>query len=244
MMAYARSASQEALRVQCDGEAQRTVTQHGLRRALRGAHGQTAPERAVGVHRLEAMVSGRPGGLGVAPADEALRLHIEDVGEIAGQPNGQSQADRYPVMVAERERLAQPAKAEKARHGQADAAGRDCGPIGRQLPVRHDDLGGEMGRRGGAQQLPRVTVDVYRPSTDETRVAVEQPSLARLVHLAVGLGDQDAFADIDRQLCWPDADFIAHRRFLGLGVAVTGEVSDTQSDQRAMSAFGCIGRLA
>src|SRR5215471_4817130 len=62
------------------------------------------------------------------------------------------------------------------------------------------------------EQVPRLTVGVDCPSTDQSRIAEVQPALAGPTYLSVGLGDEHRLALMDGDLRRADLNFERHRR--------------------------------
>ena len=103
-------------------EAEPAVRVHGFLRRLRRGDRRRHVEVAIAVRRTQLLRVLRPFGDDAAAADDAVRLHLEHVREVAAQNDLKLEADRLHAVVGDVEVFVH-AAADRAAYGEAEVRG-------------------------------------------------------------------------------------------------------------------------
>src|SRR5215469_2939800 len=146
----------------------------------------------------------------VPPADDLLRLHFEDVGEIGAQRDFEVETGALHSVIADFKVLYN-AVVHGAREYQAQARGFDFAVLGGD--ARIDEIGPRrvVGDRPGVLQDPVLAISIEVVIADVARVTAVESLIAARSHRAVGFGEHKGVAAIDRDLRRSDSYFDRHK---------------------------------
>ena len=131
--------------------------------------GDGAREVAVDVGGAEPLLVLLPARLDAAAPHDAVRFHLEDVGEIAAHRDLELETHMFRAVIGDVEILVHPAADRPADH-QAQRARRNDAVLRHDRAVGEEHPRGVIGDTAAVQKLPFLPVGVDRPAADQARV--------------------------------------------------------------------------
>jgi hypothetical protein len=191
-----------------------------------------AAEVAVAISEAPLLAAFAPVVGDAAAADDAVALHLEDVGEIAAHRDFEVEAHRVAAVVRDVDVFVHPA-GDVAAESQPEGARGDRTCLGQESAVGLVDARAVIVDRAAVQQVPGLAVGEQAPATDQTGVEEVEALVAGPGDLAIGFGHQDCLSLVDRDLRRPDLYSERHDRLPSPGHCLRAGASGIGLGQQA-----------